>query len=446
VDLDLSNIQGNIVPGFSKDHQAFVFVRFRDGEGGRKWLAALQPEIASAHEVQGFKLAFKSMQDRRPHPTEPDGGSLSHISATWVNLAISFAGLRLLPGVGNVDKFAPAFRTNRVPGADGQAVQGHVHALLIVAADDTADLDVELDRQRQRMIACGVDEVTILRGDTLPGDQRGHEHFGFKDAISQPLIAGTSWGTPPPVAAGEFILGYPDESGQSPGAGLPNWTRNGSFLAFLQLQQHVATFWSTMKQYAQQFGVQPEDVAAWIVGRKRDADGTPLANPPARLAHIGRAYSRWLPPTEASRHRIIRRGIPYGSPWQEGQTDDDQRGLLFVTYQADIERQFQFVWTQWLGQVGFPVPAAGTDALAGQVDWPGRAAPAGTPSPPAPWNPRAQRPASAKRAGQTGGIVSLSLPAFVTPCFGGYFFAPGIDVLSQIAGRAAQTSSHGGVA
>jgi Dyp-type peroxidase family len=429
MELDLSNIQGNIVPGFNKDHQAFLFVRFRSGECGQKWLAELQPEIASASEVEGFKVAFKSMKSRRPADSaHRDSGSLHSISATWINLALSFAGLRLLPGIGHVARFAEAFRSNRLPGAEPSTSQENIHALLIVAADQAGDLDVEVERQRQRMAAGGIDEVRLLRGDTLPGEQRGHEHFGFKDAISQPAIAGTSSGNGPPVAAGEFILGLADQAGQNSGQGLPAWTQNGSFLAFVQLEQHVDTFWTTMRQHAQQFGVKAEDVAAWIVGRKCDAEGTPVSDPPARVSHIGRAYSRWLPPSESSRHRIIRRGVPYGPPLASGDPNSE-RGLLFVAYQADLERQFEHVWTRWLGKAAFPQPGAGTDALVGQVDWPG---PAVGPGPLAPWTSARKRPATANRAGQSGGIVSLRLPAFVTPHYGGYFFAPAIDAVSLI--------------
>jgi Dyp-type peroxidase family len=422
VRLDLNNIQGNLVPGFNKDHQAFVLVRFRASEQGRKWLAGLQPEIASANEVEAFKVAFKSMRERRaPEPADRDGGSLNAISATWINLAISFAGLRLLPGVTSETHFPRGFRANTVPAADPTAVPGDVHAMLIVAADHAPDLDAELEKQRQRMTTCGVDEVIVFRGATLPGDQRGREHFGFKDGISQPNISGTTSGNGPEVAAGEFILGQPDQTGQTSGKGLPPWTQNGSFLAFVQLEQHVTTFWSTMRQHAQQFGVAPEDLAAWIVGRKHDADGTLVVDPPARLSHVGRGFARWLPPSESLRHRIIRRGIPYGGPRKEGEPDDGQRGLLFVSYQADIERQFELVWTQWLNAPGFPMPGAGPDALVGQLNWPKQSTPNGP------------RPAAASRPDQRGGTVSLSLPAFVTPRYGAYFFAPAIDALSHLA-------------
>jgi Dyp-type peroxidase family len=416
MDLDLTNIQGNIVPGFNKDHQAFVFVRFRDREGARRWLTELQPEIASVVEVQGFRVAFKSIQDRRPHGTEPDGGSLDHISATWVNLAISFGGLSVLSGVGNLTGFSQTFRVNRVPGVASSPSLGDVHALLIVAADQTADLGNELGRQLQRMAACGVDQVTLWRGDTLPGDQRGHEHFGFKDGISQPAIAGTTFGKGPPVAAGEFILGRPDQTGQPSGGGLPDWTRNGSFLAFVQLQQHVTAFWSAMRKQAEQIGVKPEVLAAALVGRKLDAEGTPVDQVPSRLSHIGRGYSGWLPPRDASRHRLIRRGVPYGVPLKDGQPDDGERGLLFVAYQADIARQFEHVWGQWLNGPDFPVPGAGRDALVGQG--------------------AGQRPASIPRPGQKGSSIAVRLPEFVTPRYGGYFFAPSISALASLAGVA----------
>jgi Dyp-type peroxidase family len=425
VDLDLDNIQGNIVPGFSKDYQTFVVARFRGADAGRTWLSSVQPELASANEVQGFKIAFTSVKARKPHAEHRDEGALHHVSATWVNLALSWAGLRLLVGASSSARFAPAFRGNRVPGA--QVAEGD-HALLIIAADHAADLEAELARQRQLMASTGVDEVACFSGATLTGDQRGHEHFGFKDGISQPRIAGTPWGSGPPVAAGEFVLGYPDQTGRASGDGLPAWTRNGSFLAFLQLQQHVETFSSVMKQQARQFGVQPEDVAAWIVGRKRDASGTQLSDPPARVSHIGRGYARWLAPSESLRHRIIRRGVPYGPQWVEGEPDDGQRGLLFVAYQADLERQFEHVWVNWLNAPGFPIQGAGRDALIGQTSWPVQPASTGT------------RPTVAMRTGQSGAMVHMSLPAFVTPRYGGYFFAPAIDAVSDIASVASTRS------
>jgi Dyp-type peroxidase family len=433
--LDLNKIQGNVAPGFNKDHQAFVLVRFGSAEAGRASLADLQPDIATAQDVQDFKELFDRLRKRAPLRDDRDGGALSHVSATWVNVALSFAGIRRLALPGADSQWPVAFRQNRVPGADTSLAPGEVDGLVIVAADRAEDRDREVGRIAGRLASCGVEVAATWCGDTLPGAQRGHEHFGFKDGVSQPRIAGTKWGLDPPVAAGEFVLGYPDQTGKPSGAGLPAWAQNGSFLAFVQMHQHVGAFWHAMKQQAQQFGVEPAEVAAWIVGRRRDAEGTPLCTLPSRESHIGRAYARWLPPSESLRHRILRRGIPYGPPLAGDEPEDGRpRGLYFLTYQADIERQFEHVWTQWLNSQNFPVRAAGRDGLVGQVVDPGSVrSGAGTSAPVPPWSPSQLRPAIVPRGCQPLGGIALRLATFVTPLYGTYFFAPSVESLSSLA-------------
>jgi len=49
------------------------------------------------------------------------------------------------------------------------------------------------------------------------------------------------------------------------------------------------------------------------------------------------------------RQRMIRRGMPYGPPLPDGVDDvGEARGLVFVTFQASIARQFEGVQTPWL--------------------------------------------------------------------------------------------------
>ena len=52
----------------------------------------------------------------------------------------------------------------------------------------------------------------------------------------------------------------------------------------------------------------------------------------------------------AFRHRIIRRGMPYGPPLKEDALEDDgeHRGLVFVCFNASISRQFESIQRQWL--------------------------------------------------------------------------------------------------
>jgi hypothetical protein len=82
-------------------------------------------------------------------------------------------------------------------------------------------------------------------------------------------------------------------------------------------------------------------------GTDKDGLGCPLG------AHVRRANPRdalgWQGRL-TMRHRIIRRGMSYGPPLDaDAETADDAtRGLIFVCYQASIERQFEFIQRQWL--------------------------------------------------------------------------------------------------
>ncbi len=74
-----------------------------------------------------------------------------------------------------------------------------------------------------------------------------HDHFGYRDRLSQPVIEGTGEeptpGSGAPLKAGEFILGYPDEDG--PVAHLPQpevLSRNGSYWPTAACEEHVGAF------------------------------------------------------------------------------------------------------------------------------------------------------------------------------------------------------------
>src|ERR1700680_144190 len=75
-------------------------------------------------------------------------------------------------------------------------------------------------------------------GAVLPGSRHGHEHFGFKDGISQPGVIG--FDPPDPanrnqvlgkpgtllIETGEFILGYPGHDNPN-GRAVPFWIFDG---------------------------------------------------------------------------------------------------------------------------------------------------------------------------------------------------------------------------
>jgi Dyp-type peroxidase family len=389
----------------------------------------LQSEIASAQEVEGFNTLFAQISKRRAGAsTEREGGVLNVVKAMWLNVAFSFGGLQALSSPAKVVGFPQPFKANQLPAAQ-HAQSYDAHALLIIAADQREDVDAELGRQRTRLRDCLIDEVTTFRGDTLPGRLAGHEHFGFKDGVSQPKIAGTRFGDGPPVAAGEFILGQPDETGLQSGLDLPTWTANGSFAALLQLEQHVSTFWEAMRREGDALQCGPEKLAASLVGRQ--VDGRPVSSPPPKFSHVGRAYPAWVGP-DANRHRLIRRGIPYGCPLVEGEPDERERGLMFLSYQADIGRQFEYVWGHFLNCVDFPMPGAGRDALVGQ------------PMPTARTKTAPRRPALAPSPLKEGEVIRLGLQTFVTPHYAGYFFAPSLSTLTDLADSVLQQPTNQG--
>jgi hypothetical protein len=114
---------------------------------------------------------------------------------------------------------------------------------------------------------------------------------------------------------------------------------------------------------------------------------------------------------------------------------------LFVAYQADIARQFEHVWSQWLNGSNFPGPGAGTDALVGQQPGygPSVARTAGTGA--SRRSEAAARPTSFSPPNQKGGR-SLLLPAFATPRYGGYFLSPSISALGHLAARVGRVDPH----
>ena len=89
--------------------------------------------------------------------------------------------------------------------------------------------------------------ISSLDLDATPPFEYSHDHFGYRDRLSEPAIEGAhdapTPGSDDPLKPGEFILGYPDEDG--PPANLPQpeiLSRNGSYMAYRRLQEHVGGF------------------------------------------------------------------------------------------------------------------------------------------------------------------------------------------------------------
>jgi hypothetical protein len=89
--LELDQIQGDIVPGFKKDHQAYLFFEIIDAKAARVWLKQLLPRLATAEEVATYNRLFKLVKKRAQEGSRPHW-----IKSTWVNVAFSAGGLQAL--------------------------------------------------------------------------------------------------------------------------------------------------------------------------------------------------------------------------------------------------------------------------------------------------------------------------------------------------------------
>jgi Dyp-type peroxidase family len=379
--LDLADIQGNVLRGYAFPFLGCLLVGIHDAEQGRRWLDEMLPRVTTAEEWSGAK------------------------PADTLNVAFTCPGLRAL-GVPEelCATFSEAFREGmaaravqlRDTGPDAPSNwdtglgRGDGHALVMVYAQREEVLHEQMAALRDRVEEAGgaLSVVFERLAALLPF---GREHFGFSDGFSQPAVrysgsrSPRGQGTPGrhagwrEVAVGEFILGYEDEDQMLPDAPAPPLGANGTYLILRVVYQDVALFRRVVREAARHYPGGEELLAAKIVGRWQD--GTPLEVSPDRPdpavsgdkersndfryaddrdglrcpvgAHIRRANPRdalgWGG-ARSKRHRLIRRAMPYGPPLAEGRLEPDgvDRGLLFLAYNASIERQFEIVQGQWL--------------------------------------------------------------------------------------------------
>jgi Dyp-type peroxidase family len=197
-----------------------------------------------------------------------------------------------------------------------------VDAVVTIAADD---LDVDLAARRDRVGVIAAEHGAVigaeLRGARLAG---GREHFGFRDGMGQPRVAGFD---PTGIAPGEFVLGWrPEPPGRREKAQL---LQNASFQVVRQLEQHVDRWRSD--------GLDAGDADAWGAARVgRWPDGDFVAPVPAS-AHIRKTLPAPSATADPARARLLRRGIPYGG------SAGAERGLVFNAFMADISGQFERV-------------------------------------------------------------------------------------------------------
>lgn len=431
VALELGDIQGTVLRHRPQQfHGVYLLYRVDDVAAAKAALGQVVPHVTSAADWES------------PRPFT-------------LNVVFTWQGLRAL-GLprDELTNFPEEFRVGmaarkEVLGDSGASDpsawvaplgSADVHVGVIISSETKDELAAPL------AVASGLPGVTCIYRIDVGVPPTGREHFGFRDGISGPLVIGSGASRHPGQDAtmpGEFVFGYPDESGSTPPLPGPEiLARNGSFLAFRQLHCDVAAFRRFLRANARS-KEDEELIAAKMMGRWRS--GAPLmlapekddpelaansmrnndfqyfdSDPKGLICPLG-SHIRRVNPRDGLRdtivntniQRVIRRGAAYGPLLPDDVLDDDgaERGIVFIFMGASLTRQFEFVQQVWMNDGDFVGLGTEKDPFVGNNDGTGGFT----------------IPAKPIRRHLKG------LPGFVTVRGGEYCFLPGLDALKWLA-------------
>ena len=466
-ELHNADIQGLVISGYGHlYHGHYLFLRFNDAEGGRKWVADMIPQIATG---------ARWPKDDQGKTIKPD-----HM----INIGLSCYGLGAL-GMPEASQatFPHEFRQGiahpdrqRILGDTGENAPvnwevggdnaADVHAIIVVLAVSEAKRTQIYEGLKAGFAA---NDVTLIHEDVGDKLADSREHFGFFDGLSQPRLTTSNRDdkqAEPTIAEGEFVLGYKNEYGQLPFSPMldgQDLGKNGTYVVFRKMHQDVAAFWNFIAANIPEAEGEGElatmtddEKTVWLAAKLmgRWPSGVPLVMAPWRDnasipqdqwnnfmfhdrdpygdqcpfgSHVRRMNPRdSLPPTKeeglktADRHLLIRRGLPYGAPLfpldqlpppADIADDGVDRGLIFLAINANISRQFEFVQQSWVENTHFHGLYNEKDPIIGNA------------------NGTTEMTLAASPVRRT----VKKLQRFVTIKGGGYFFMPSISALGRIA-------------
>jgi Dyp-type peroxidase family len=485
-----ADIQGFITSGFGHlPHSAYLFVEVRDRTRAQAWLQHLWPHITTSGSWRPQADEAKV----RPARTVNIAFTYAGLSALGMPAAALYtfpeefrAGMaaetrsRML---GDTGASAPA--QWELGGPHNEPI----HAVLILNAQTAADLGAWCREQRtwlEETQGGVVEQVRSTQTGARP--EAGTEPFGFFDGVAQPQIKGIKGEG---VRTGEFIFGYENEYGFFPvsplvpavddparilpasanpfhrTAGYRDFGMNGTFVVYRKLAQDVAGFWRFVQNESiRSKGAVNPQFMVWLATKMvgRWPSGAPLilapdrdrpdlrtddflyadSDPNALLCPFGSHIRRTNPrdqlghtgPTESlhmtSRHRIMRRGKPYGPPLFDPAVlrkldqpealqalvdlrDDEQpRGVHFLCANANIKSQFEFIQQVWVNNPAFGGLLNNRDPLVGDND-------------------AAEPPSVMVIPGRPATLRTSPLPRFIRVCGGAYFFMPSLTALRYLA-------------
>lgn len=412
--LPLANIQGIILRGYGHLTAAcFLLLRVNDRHRAAPWIANLP--ITDAQTA--------ALRHAAPGPFINVAFTHAGLSALQLDREVLEVFPReFVEGMGTDERA-------RILGDVGTSApsqwqwgvgitEPHV-VLMIYSETDTslAPLQAHYELAAQ---AAGMELITRLDTKLLTGRK---EHFGFRDGIAQPAVQGARDIEPKgnTLPAGEIFLGCENAFGNTthaPSSALAPFGLHGSYMVLRTLSQDVRGFWRYCRAQSGPHGAaaDPITLASKMVGRwpsgapltlHPDCDPGPEFEDQDRFgyakhdedglrcpfgSHVRRSNPRDSLVAESAdkavevsnRHRIMRRGRAHGAPLVDPLdpalivanldtlTDDTDRGLHFISFQGNLERQFEFVQQQWCNNPKFAGLNSEADPLIGVHEVPTR--------------------------------------------------------------------------
>lgn len=441
----LDKIQGGILKAHGRNKAALLLFRIPSHvrtDVAKQWLGDFAARYVTS-SLQQFRQAR-----RREASVGVDGQSAAEdeifasvllSAAGYKRLGYDVRGFRDTSFTKSMATAGPELLRDPEPAEWEDRYRQLVDGMILLARDDASALDRVTTAVIRDSTAAGIEcfredgEAPRGEGDTF------RDPFGYAHGVSQPLFFGEEikrLGTTrkwDPSATPDLVL-VRDPLVADDGDAL------GSYLVYRKLETDVPAFEAAVSALARALNPglaaapDSEHAAALVAGRYRS--GAPLTTGAPRAAsqtsndfnfdadragrvcplhsHIRKANPRGSGPhglADEREHRIARRGLNYGATGGAS----GKQGMLFMCYQAKIQRQFEFIQRRWLNDANFPADQTGRDPLG-----------AGDPTAPA------QRwPAS----GRSGGSQAFQLGGYVSLRGGEYFFAPSITFLDRLRSR-----------
>jgi Dyp-type peroxidase family len=389
--LDLDEIQATILrPRPAPYFGTHVLLRIDNPQSGRECLRRLTPHVDSA-------------------------ANWWSAVTPWLAIGISYAGLKAL-GVpqDSLQSFPDAFREGMAARArqlgdegindpknwDQSYGKGEVHIGVSAFSDSDENRRRILEIARKQLE--GFPGISVLAKEDFGAQPGDLNSLGYKDGIDQPAIEGSGVDPLPgqgrPIKAGEFILGYPGESGVPLPMPQPDILgRNGTYVGFRKYQSRVGSF----NRFLHANGSTEQErelLAAKLVGRWRsgaplvlapDVDDPALGADPHRnndfnYSNDERGYQapfgchiRRMNPrdsvltrlTDVNIHRLIRRGTTYGPPYDPNSLSEEDdavpRGAYFLFISAKAMSTIEFLQQEWINDGNFIGIASERDPIVG---------------------------------------------------------------------------------